>query len=814
MTADPGSVSAGATGFPYYLPARGTWDEWLTTTGEVRPQCSPVARRLELLGASGLRSRSAAIQRLLPRREPPHPLAAGARPRRLDPVPLVLSASEWSHLEAGLRQRARLFELILDDLYRGTQRLLREGLIPADLVHANSGYRRACRGLRASVRLHLHACTLARGADGTWRVLADATQFPGALACPWENRAVMARAFGDDFRRANVREVATFHERHAAFLAELAPEGSSRSDMILLAPGSQGPNLASFARRLGIRTAEPRDLTVRGRALYLKCMGGLRPVHFVLRFCEDRSLDPLETCDDSPDGVPGLLECARAGNVVIANAPGTAVLEAAAWAVFLPAICRRLLGEELMLPAAPAWWCGEPAGLRHVLDHLGALTVLPAFGAEAGPRNGAPSPDPRKLDRLADAIRASPRSFVARQREGFSTAPVWVDGRLEPRAVLLQTFTAQGPHDAAVLPGGIAVIASSHGEISAPLDRESDQKDTWIIAAHPLPPGMTGDSGDPASPCPQVPRELLSRAAENQFWLGRYLERLDGLLRVLRSAALQVPDDPHPESTPFAELLRQLCLLPPQLPPGTSLPRELARILSGPAGCLEDLTRCCLEASKAQIGELPPRIWRILQRLREVIPDEASLPGIDALALKLAALRGCLADSMDSGPARHLLEIGSRLERVMHTISLLAAIPSVNDRPHLLLEPLLEITESTSAFPRDVIGPPRLPAIFDLLVRDETNPRSLASQIPRIIDHIEELGTPRTSPEVRRLSGIQCEVAGIPQPPPHARVLMGGTRVWLERLQRWRQGFAAVSDELSARWFHHLPSPAGPPEFP
>src|SRR3984957_8534363 len=368
-----------------------------------------------------------------------------ARPWNLDAIPLIIPPEEWSQLEAGLIQRARLLNLILADLY-GPQQLLRGGEIPPALVFANPGFLRPCHGVDVprSTYLHLLAVDLARGPDGEWWVISDRTQAPSGAGYSLENRIVMAETFPELFRELRVKRLASFFHSFRETLLRLSPRNRENPRVVLLTPGPFNETYfehSYLARYLGFTLVQGGDLTVRDSRVFLKTLAGLKQVDVILRRLDDNFCDPIELRSDSYLGVAGLVEAVRAGNVSVANALGSGVIETSAFMPFLPGLCRRMLGEGLKLPTVATWWCGQPKALRYVLDNLDHLVIKPAFPSKGMEPvfGGKLAADGRS--KLIARIRESPHEFAGQELMNLSTVPVWSEERrLTPRRVVLRVY--------------------------------------------------------------------------------------------------------------------------------------------------------------------------------------------------------------------------------------------------------------------------------------------------------------------------------------------------------------------------------------
>src|SRR5277367_1683904 len=357
------------------------------------------------------------------------PLGAN-RAWQIDIIPLLIPAEEWRYIEAGIIQRAQLLGLLLEDLY-GPQDLVARGHFPAALLFANPAFLRPLVGVQVPAHSYLHmlAVDLARSPDGRWWVLADRTQAPSGSGYALENRIIVSDLLPELFRTSNVLRLAPFFRAQRDALANLSERDNPR--IVLLTPGPLNETYfehSYIARYLGFTLVQGSDLTVRDRCVYLKTVDGLEQVDVILRRVDDSFCDPLELRSDSLLGVPGLVDAIVAGNVKVANALGSGVIETAAIMPFLPGLSTQLLGEKLKLPSVATWWCGQPYALDWVLNHLDSLVVKPAFPSSGmEPVFGAELPYAEK-GKFAERLRARPYEYVAQEQVALSAAPVWDNG--------------------------------------------------------------------------------------------------------------------------------------------------------------------------------------------------------------------------------------------------------------------------------------------------------------------------------------------------------------------------------------------------
>ena len=495
------------------------------------------------------------------------------RPWSVDLFPLIVGHDDWQQIEAGTLQRARLLEKMIADVY-GPQQLLRDALIPSALVQGHPGYLRAMHGVTPAGGnyLQLVALDLARGPDGHWSVVSQRTQAPSGLGYLLENRTLISRQFPQAYEAMRIEPLTDVYRELIDSLKRQSPAGND-SHIALLTPGPYNETYfehAYLARHLGLTLAEGSDLTVRDQHLYLRTLRGLEPVHVLLKRLDDEFLDPLELRADSTLGVPGLLQAVRAGNVVMANAPGSAFLESPALLGFLPALSQRLLGETLLLPALNTWWCGERAALEAALPQLRHSTFKPTYPGSVlhdtfEPTLGS-SLSQAQRDEWVGRITRQPDAYTIQSTMPLAQMPTWHNAAapasatsVVPRSFMLRVFALRnGPQSWYVLPGGLARIALSQSG-AASMQRGGSSADVWVKSSTQLPlPIQT-----PAPVTPKIKvlyqrkRLVTSRAAENLFWLGRYTERSEHAVRLAR-LCLESLHSENPSSRPLWSWLKTL----------------------------------------------------------------------------------------------------------------------------------------------------------------------------------------------------------------------------------------------------------------
>ena len=815
--------------FEGYHPSEGAYDEMVAAPGVLRPHCECLVRSIEALGRHEFTSRWEGARRSIRENGVTYNIYGDPqgvdRPWELDMVPLLISPAEWTRLETALIQRTRLLNLILADLY-GPQTLLADGLLPPSLVFSNPAFLRPCHGIQVAhgIHLHLHGVDLARSPEGQWWVLADRTQAPSGAGYALENRIVLLRSLPETFRDCQVHRLASFFRAQRDTLMALAPQAHDQPRVVLLTPGPFNETYfehAYLARYLGFTLVEGGDLTVRDRRVFIKTLEGLQPVDVIFRRLDDSFCDPLELRGDSSLGVAGLVEAARAGNVTIANALGSGVIETAAIMPFLPALCRHFLGAELMLPSVATWWGGQAKELQYVLQHLDQLVVKRAFPTEARePVFGRKLSDHEK-SLLAAELRARPDHFVAQEQVPLSAAPVWHRHRMEPRPVVFRTYVAAAGDSYAVMPGGLTRVSSTHDVPIVSMQRGGGSKDTWVLSEGPVSAVTLLTPAGSATRPERAGSDLPSRVAESLFWLGRYAERAEHAIRLLRSAVARLTDrdttDPL-ELYALLHVLVELKMLPDRFAEHTPL-RELEEEMlsfifkeNPHAGLRQTLNELRRIATIVR-DRLSIDTWRILNQLHQDlrlrhgrVQFDDVLAHLNRMITDLAAFSGMEMENMTRGHGWRFLDVGRRLERAMNATSLVQQALSAGPSDNAVLEPLLEIADSLMTYRRRYFARPRLSPVLDLLLLDETNTRAVAFQLAALSEHIRRLPRDAKAPSPTREERlIDQAIATLRRVDPHIvhRDVEEGPREVTMLLGSIEDDLRALSEAISYFYFSH-----------
>jgi uncharacterized circularly permuted ATP-grasp superfamily protein/uncharacterized alpha-E superfamily protein len=836
-----------------YVPAAGAYDEMRAADGALRPHWQYLVDTLRQLGRGGIDSRWREAHRLIRDNGVTYNLHGDprgmSRPWELDPLPLLLRGEEWAELERGLIQRAELLNAVLLDLY-GPRTLILKGLLPPELVDGYPGYLLPCHGIETAGNrpLVFYGADLTRDAEGQWRIIGDRTQTPSGAGYALENRLVLSRVMPSLFRDSHVHRLAGFFRSLRRAMNRLAPGAVDQARVALLTPGPA--NAAYFehaylANYLGYTLVQGADLSVRDGALWLRTLGRLERIDTVLRRVDDCFCDPLELREDSALGVPGMVQAVRAGNLTVANGLGSGVLEHPGLMAFLPALCNHLLGEDLLLPHLRTWWCGRPEDMDFVTANLDQLVIKPA-GGRAGPACGprvlfGRNLDAAARDTLLAAIHAEPHRFVAQEEVQPSTAPVYMDGRIEPRPFVLRSFSVAEEDGYAVMPGGLSRVALAQDTPMVSTQLGGLGKDTWVLATEPEREESLLGLQDAQSPAIVRESDVSSRIADNLFWIGRYAERAEGMVRLLRVTAINLTtrssfaaeDEGIGCLASLLEALNEQCQgnvpLPIDgAPAGLAAPTpELLSLITDleRLGALPQTLQALNQAAWSVRERLSSDTWRVvndieryLRRLTTEPPRtlNAALDVLDPLVTSLVAFSALTQENMTHNEGWHFLEAGRRLERGMNLAALLRstlAHVSPATEEGLIVEAVLGVTDSLITYRRRYQAGTRVGALLDLVVQDEANPRSLAFQIVDLARLVEDmprdpLGPSRTAAQkgvLRLATELRlAELDHLAQPDDRQGTRRGALIQFLEDQEA---GMAALSDALTAQYFRHEEHP-------
>ena len=748
------------------------------------------------------------------------------RPWALDLLPTIVTPEQWAGIEAGVLQRTRLLNAVMADIY-GERRLLKDALLPPALVQGHPGYLRAMHGVRpaSDTWLHIAAFDLARGPDGRWWVVSQRTQAPSGLGYLLENRIAISRQFPKAFSGLKVQRLAASYRALMQGIQSLTPQGAN-ARIALLTPGPYNETYfehAYLARYLGLTLVEGSDLTVRDQRVYLKTLQGLEPVHALIKRLDDQWLDPLELRSDSALGVPGLLQALRAGNVLLANMPGSAPLESSALLGFLPALSERLLGEPLALPSLDTWWCGEPAALQRVLPLLRQGVIKPTYPDSGLETVIGPKLSTDGLDRLTGRMVRHSADYTVQTWMPLSQTPTWMGDRIAPRSAMLRVFAlCDGPQSWRVLPGGMVRLAPP-GQLIASMQRGGSSADCWVLTDGEVDRTTLLRGAMPDPEAAPHKRPVTSRAAENLFWLGRYTERAENTVRLAQIAlrCLHGEDERSPALLQWlTECAQANGLVLDDVPSARQAPRVFERALIAMLGADGEATSVgfnlrSLGFSAANVRErLAQEQRNLIERVSaefeeacsqmsadaEYAPQEA-LNALEQTSELLAAITGAQTDRMVRDDGWRLLSIGRHIERLgtlSHALALGLSTGSVNEDGGF--EAVVALFDSTITFHARYQQRRDLHALTELLVLDRDNPRSLGWVLGTLRSRLAKL-------ESSAPGSVSTLAESLPDPADWQLATLcpgsGDTSALLSLMTACQYTAQQLSDDINRRHFSH-----------
>jgi len=676
-----------------------SYDEILGVNGLVKPHWRALFSTMEKLGLDELKIRNQEIISKLRENgvtynvyETPDGLN---RPWQLDPIPFLIEQKEWNGIAKGLQQRALLLDLILKDIY-GPRNLVKDAIIPAELVFDNTGFCRPCADIKlpASRQLMLYAADMARGPDGQMWILDRRTQAPSGSGYCLENRVVMSKLIPELADGMYVSKLSPFFNSLQNTVLRLSNKSKDAPNIVYLTPGPNNEAYfehAYLASYLGYTLAQGDDLMVRNGFVWLKSIDGLQKVDVIIRRIDDDWCDPLELREDSRLGVPGLLQAIRMGNVQVLNPPGSSVLENHAFLAFMENICQYFLGEKLIMPSVATWWCGHKKELNYVVSHIDELIIK-----KANRKSRFRSIYGRLLTKsekaeLISMISANPHEYIAQQEVSLSTTPSLIDGNIVPRYAALRAFLVADENGYHVMQGGLTrsspvkdrfVISNQYGGLS---------KDTWIVS------DKTDESQEkiilhaPASVNKHI--SLPSRSAENLFWVGRYCERTMAVIKFMNITINVLNLDRNFGGSAKQEHIRFLLQSLTHLSstyPGFINEEELlldpyAEIIDlisnhNRPGTIAANIGAFLNAVSAVRNQWDLEIWRIVDHIDkgyQEIKNASSMNSnniqktLDGLYNNMFMFLGVISESMPRDNSFLLLETGKLIERILSRVSVI-----------------------------------------------------------------------------------------------------------------------------------------------
>ena len=828
---EPANLSnAAADLLASYRPPPGSYDELLDDNGQPREHWRRMLNDLAGLAPEQRVSATRAAARLQLEHEVAY-IADGAANRtwHLDSLPLIIAPGDWAKLSSGLIQRAELLNAMLGDIY-GEQSLLKNGQLPAPLIFGNPDFIPLCHGQQARDQhlLKFLAFDVGRAPDGSWWVLSQRTETPSGIGYALEHRLIASRALPDQFNAHNLHRLAGFFRSFADHFAQIGDQNRS----VVLTGGIEEPDYfehALIGRYLGYPVVESADLTVRDHRVFLKTLEGLERVDLIIRRIASETCDPLELRSVPRLGIAGLLHAARTANVLIANPLGSGVVESDALLSFMPGLCQHLLDEPLQLPSIASWWCGQPKERAYVEDNIDRLNLRRAFRHRGMLTAGAhelqqSDPGLEAPDRFREQLNLRPYDYVGLERMQPSTVPLLDDnGQLLPAPMVMRVFVAASENGYLVMPGGLVKVSAQDAGRDVAVS-----KDVWVLAEEEIPHESLIRPLRAAS-LKRSDRDLPSKTADDLFWLGRYFERADGGVRLYRNLFMNLAGETTLGSAPVAlSILTSLLVSQSRL----TAARGRRAVASGSRAVEQEIWNILFDPdSPDSLGRVLGNVRRTADQVRERLSQDAwriidrvtSVPRLrwrthsvsDAvntlndLIEGQSAVNGLIHENMTRGYGWRLLDMGRRIERARFIIKVMRELLVRTDRDDPgVLSLQLELSDSLITYRARYQAEPQLPAVLDLVLADETNPRSLVFQLNEMADHmhvmpLEDLDG-RPSAGQKLLVGMNTEVLLADVDKLAATVGRGGNRTHLNRLlNRSEESIDALTNHITQTYFSH-----------
>ena len=756
-------------GLKYNRPPNGIPDQVYSADGTIKPEWQYLLTSLNDLGAKALNDRQDKAKRILRDDGVTYNIYDdGTSPNshwELDLVPAIIGSEDWAKIESGLLERAELFNLILRDLY-GPRNLIKHKALPPEALFGHGGFLRACQGIKipGEHELILHSADMIQRSDGSMCVLSDRTQAPSGVGYVLENRTVMSRVFPSLFRDSHVHRLASFFQRLRNKLISLSPS-ENQARVVVLTPGAHNETYfehSYISNYLGFPLVQSGDLVVRNGFVWMKSLDGLSRVDVILRRIDDVYCDPVELRSDSHLGIPGLLDVARSGRVVLANPLGSGVLENPILLKYLPEISKQLLGRELRLDSVKTYWSGDEQDLEYICQNIKSLIIKPIYRGAGLHSIWGGDLDETELAELIQKIRNKPYQYVAQEHLEKAHIPTLENNSLVPRPAILRTFSVAADNTYIVMPGGLTRVGLGVGKQLISMQSGCPSKDTWVTATEPerVSEDNTLEAGKAELEAMLV--SLPSRVVENLFWLGRYAERAEAALRLLRTVFMQINGEQAISKESQRALLRAITEVTGTHPGFLNATdeqlanpeKELLLIIKdgNMPGSIKSTLNSLLYSADECKELLSSDTIRVINDIRDALdsldlslesglssaPEEA----LDPLVIPLIALSGLMQESMVRGVGWHFMDMGRRVERaiqIMKTVTTLIASEVDKADSETLLHTMLRSMEVLITYRRQSRNRAGLELGLELVMIDGSNPRSLIFQFEQLQNHFSVL---------------------------------------------------------------------------
>lgn len=749
-----------------YVPIAGAYDELCDSMGNPREKYKFILNSYQEIGAGELALRRKELTRLLRENGVTYNVYGSSdeqsRLWSLDMLPYLMESAEFSPIERGLIQRGELLNALFKDLY-GARRLLFDRVVPPEVVYGAHGYLRQCYNLYQNHERELlfFSCDLARRHDGSFVVIGDRAQAPSGTGYALENRIALSRVFPSLYRDSEVHRVALFFRSMRKSLAAMARNRDREPVVVLLTPGPENETYFEhvfLAGYLGYTLAQATDLTIRNNRVFIKTVEGHQQVDVVLRRTDDVFMDPLELRGDSLLGIPGILEAVRAGNVAVANPLGSAVLENRSLMAYFPALCRYYFGEDLILQNSETWYLGDASHRSQVFPDLDRYIIKPV-GRDVQSRHFYPARLSRaERESLRLRITAHPHDYIAQEIVPGSSVPVMdAANQMVAAKCVIRTYQVATDSGYQVMPGGLARVSTRSDELVITNQSGAGSKDIWILASEPQKDVslLRANLGET-----RISRKssggVVSRIADNIFWMSRYAERAENLSRLLRNVITRITQiEDTAGADDITKLLKMLTFITGEYPGFVG--DDSAELLHHPetelkkliydASCQSSVrynVLALIRAARNLRDNLSDDMRRVISQL-EASPAESLVLSVQHahlfdVVIYLSSISGLAQENMSREIGWHFLELGRRIERANFSIRVLKAYLSLgNMYDKFVVENLLNINDIRITYTRRYRHRIETDSVLDILLYDESNPRSLGYQLARIKDFIPAL---------------------------------------------------------------------------
>ncbi|QKF68588.1 circularly permuted ATP-grasp type 2 domain-containing protein [Arcobacter venerupis] len=747
-----------------------SYDEMFDTKCNIKPHWDDIVKGLEEAGIKQLEQKQLEIDWKLEDNGVTYNIyndpEGNNRRWNLDPIPLALTSTEWEEVSRGLKQRAKLLNLIFKDLYT-EQRLIKEGIVPAEIIFAHKSFIPEVFNFENKdyYSMRFYAADISRGPDGKFWVINDRTQSPSGLGYAIENRLTMNSISNDLYPNVEILKMAKFIEGFKTMLKSLSSSNQDNPLIVLLTPGPLNETyfehsyISSF---LDLTLVQGEDLLVKNNQLWLKSLNGLRKVDTLIRRVDSQYCDPLELRNDSHLGVAGLVNVIRKNNLSMINPIGVGILENIGLNPFMKNIAKFLLNEELILPQIATWWCGQKKELKFVLENIKNLIIKKIDRTDNIEVHFANKLDDIQLKELIEKIEKNPHYYVGQEIIDFSTSPSFTKGKIEPRNAVIRSFSYLHEDKYHVMPGGLIRVSPSKDSLVVSNQKGGASKDLWILGKNV---DSTGNNIFKNRAFIDSRLENIStKRAENLFWLGRYLTRSITTSRMIRfnlksMLNLNRYDDKSNSKLTIKILnnaLTHLTMSYPGFLDEKSTITPIKEIIS----LIRDKNRVgTLSFSLSMLSNLNASVknlltieaWRIYEKMqkewnsynkREVFTYKDHINELDSLLIFLMAYRELIDESIFKEQGLILYDIGCKIEISQLLISKLRSLLTQKlDKliEYDVLDSMLNSYESYNSYRAYYKSSLDLENVLDFLIFNTKYPKSLIYIINQLLSDLKEL---------------------------------------------------------------------------